>query len=109
MTRLQEQWDELIADEADDWSHLAAEIRIDDSERSEEAGLLLCSANPWHGTTWRTGLFRFRVARTQGYGASAQLVRSLLGRLDNAAIGGRLEFLRVISGAAQVGSQGPLL
>ena len=109
MTSLQRQWDELIADEADDWSHLAAEIRIDDSERSEEAGLLLCSANPWHGETWRSGRFQFRVAHTSGYGASGQLVRSLLGRLDNAAIVGRLEFLRVISGAAQVGSQGPLL
>ncbi len=109
MTKLRDQWDALIADEDDDWSYVAAEVRIDDTERGEEAGLLLCSANPWHGATWRTGVFRFRVAHTHGYGASAQLVRSLLGRLDNAAISGELEFLRVVTAAAQVSTQGPLL
>ena len=109
MTKLQEQWDTLIADEDDDWAHIAAEVRIDDTERGEEAGLLLCSANPWHGATWRTGLFRFRVAHTHGYGASGQLVRALLGRLDAVGIAGELEFTRVLTSAANVSSQGPLL
>ena len=80
MLTLVDAWDAGLEAEPDDWSHATVELVLSDSERMEEAALLICAANPWHGETWRTGILRFRVARTFGYGASAQLVRGLLGR-----------------------------
>ena len=71
------------------------------------AALLACGANPWHGETWRDGILRFRVARTFGYGASAQLTRGLLGRLDAAGITGRLRIVSSLDAVLPVSTQGP--
>ncbi len=107
MPNLQEGWDAALADEPDDWSHLTAEVVLVDPERMEEAALLACSLNPWHGDTWRTGLLRFRAARTQGYGASAQLVRGVFGRLDTAGIEASVRIVSSLAAVAPVGTQGP--
>ena len=109
MTTLQDAWDALLADEPDDWSHLVCELALEDPERMEEAALLACSVNPWHGTTWRSGAMRFGVARTHGYGASAGLVRSVLARLDATGIGGHLRVTSSVDAVAPVGTQGPTL
>ena len=109
MPGLVESWDALLAGEPDDWSHLTVELVLDDPERLEEAALLMCSANPWHGTTWRTGTLRFIVARTFGYGASSQLLRGLLGRLDEAGIGGTITISDSVDAILPVGTQGPTL
>ena len=68
---------------------------------------LICAANPWHGETWRTGILRFRVARSFGYGASAELVRGLLRRLDGVQIGGRLRIVSSLDAVLPVSTQGP--
>ena len=107
MLTLVDAWDAAIADEPDDWSHATVELALADAERMEEAALLICAANPWHGETWRTGMLRVRVARTFGYGASAQLVRGLLGRLDHAEIGGRLRIVSSLDAVLPVSTQGP--
>ena len=73
----------------------------------EEAALLICAANPWHGETWRTGILRFRVARTFGYGASAQLVRGLLGRLDRPRSTAQLRIVSSLDAVLPVSTQGP--
>ena len=100
-------WDAAIAEEPDDWSHATVELTLDDPERMEEAALLMCGANPWHGETWRGGVLRFRVARTFGYGASAELTRGLLRRLDTAALGGRLRIVSSLDAVLPVSTQGP--
>jgi hypothetical protein len=107
MPTLGEAWDAAIAAEPDDWSHATVELTLDDAERMEEAALLACGANPWHGETWRGGVLRFRVARTFGYGASAQLTRGLLGRLDGAGISGRLRIVSSLDAVLPVSTQGP--
>ena len=56
---------------------------------------------------WRGGVLRFRVARTFGYGASAQLTRGLLGRLDGAGISGRLRIVSSLDAVLPVSTQGP--
>jgi hypothetical protein len=109
MPSLQSAWDALLADEPDDWSHLVCEVRLDDPERMEEAALLACSVNPWHGSTWRSGAMRFRAARVHGYGANAALVRGILGRLDRAGIAGRLTITSSLDAVLPVGTQGPTL
>jgi len=107
MLTLVDAWDAAIAAEPDDWSHATVELVLSDPERMEEAALLACAANPWHGETWRTGILRFRVARTFGYGASAQLVRGLLGRLDGAQIDGQLRIVSSLDAVLPVATQGP--
>jgi hypothetical protein len=107
MTALVEQWDAIIAEEPGDWSHLSLELRLDDGERLEEAALLACSLNPWHGDTWRSGWMRFRVAHTSGYGASPELARAMLHRLDGAGIGGEIRVLGSLDAVLPVATQGP--
>jgi hypothetical protein len=107
MLTLVDAWDAALEAEPDDWSHATVELVLSDSERMEEAALLICAANPWHGETWRTGILRFRVARTFGYGASAQLVRGLLGRLDRAHIDGQLRVVSSLDAVLPVSTQGP--
>jgi hypothetical protein len=107
MAPLTEQWDTILADEPDDWAHLAVELALDDSERMEEAALLACALNPWHGPTWRTGWMRFRVAHTIGYGAAPELTRSMMARLDDAGIGGALRVLGSLDAVQPVATQGP--
>lgn len=106
---LVEQWDSLVAHESEDWSHLAIDVALDDDERLEEAALLMCAANPWHGQTWRSGVLSIRVARTVGYGVSAPLLRGLLGRCDEAAIAGSLHRTASFDAAVPVGQQGPIV
>ena len=107
MTTLQTRWDELLALEPEDWSYLSLELALDDPERMEEAALLVCPLNPWHGASWRSGILRFRVARTEGYGADPGVTRSMLGRLDAVGIGGRLRVLQALDGVRLVLSHGP--
>jgi hypothetical protein len=107
MPRLVEAWDAAVAGLAEDWSHLTVSLTLADPEVMEHAALLACSVNPWHGPTWRGGVMQFRVARTHGYGASSQLVRGVLGRLDAAGIGGEIQIRSELDAVAQVGTQGP--
>ena len=107
MPKLQDAWDAALAEEPDDWSHVTVELVLADPERMEEAALLVCSVNPWHGESWRSGTLRFRAARTHGYGASAQLVRGVLGRLDAAGIEGDVRITNSLVAVASVGTQGP--
>ena len=106
MQTLVQQWDALVALEPGDWENLFVELRLADGERMEEAALYLCSLNPWHGETWRSGWLRFRVARTFGYGADDALVRAMLGRCDAHGIAGELEVLRSVDRFQPVGTQG---
>jgi hypothetical protein len=109
MPTLVEAWDALLAEEPDDWFQLTAHLELDDPERLEEAALLMCAANPWHGTTWRSGRLDFRVGRHYGYGASGQLVRGLLRRLDRHDISGTLAITSSADAVNPVGTQGPTL
>jgi hypothetical protein len=71
-----------------------------------EAALVLCSLNPWHGESWRSGWLRFRVARTFGYGADDVHTSAMLHKLDSRGIGGELELLRSIDHFLPVSTQG---
>ncbi len=106
MKPLLQQWDAILADEPTDWENLFVELTIEDNEQMEAAGLALCPLNPWHGDSWRSGFFRFRVARTFGYGADDQLTRNMLAKLDTRGIAGELKILRSIDHFQPVFTQG---
>jgi hypothetical protein len=89
-----------------DWSDLYAEVELTSTDYLDGAALRLAPLNPSRVDT-RPAL-RFRVARSFGYGASPQMVRRCLERLDEAGITGELRILYVLSDTKPVATQGPV-
>jgi hypothetical protein len=89
-----------------DWSDLYAEVELASSDYLERAALLLAPLNPSrHGG--KPG-FRFRVARSFGYGGSPQMARRCLARLDEDGIRGHVRVLHALSDTRPVQTQGPV-
>jgi hypothetical protein len=100
------EWDGALEDLPEDWSDLYAEIELTSSDHLDPAAIALAPLNP--SRYGRTPGFRFRCARRFGYGASPQMVRRCLARLEERKIPGELRILRVLSDTQPVGTQGPV-
>jgi hypothetical protein len=100
------QWDALVARLPPDWSDLYAQIELDSSDFIDRGALLLAPVNP--ARYGRRAVFRFRSARTAGYGAAAAMARRCLARLDSERITGTVRALRVLSSTHLVSTQGPV-
>jgi hypothetical protein len=100
------EWDAALEVLPGDWSDLLCELELTSTDHIDRGALLLAPVNPIQGTG-RPG-FRFRSARTFGYGASPGTVRARLERLDAEEIPGELRILRVMSDTHPVGTQGPV-
>jgi hypothetical protein len=103
---LADSWEALVGTLPDDWSDLYCELELYSSDQLERSALLLAPVNParYGGTL---GL-RFRVASHRGYGASPEMTRRCLERLDEERIPGRVDVLRALSDTRPVGTQGPV-
>ncbi|HVH51463.1 MAG TPA: hypothetical protein VM690_04910 [Gaiellaceae bacterium] len=99
-------WDAALTQLPADWSDLLCELELTSSDHLDPAALLLGPINPLGAAD--TLAYRFRVANTFGYGASAGMVRRCLARLDDACIPGEVRVLRVLSDTHPVGTQGPV-
>ena len=99
-------WDASIAALPPDWSDIYAEVELVSSDWLERAALLMAPVNParYGGVPG----FRFRVARLFGYGASPEMTRRCLERVDDEHIRGELRILRVLSDTDPVHTQGPV-
>jgi hypothetical protein len=98
-------WDELAAELPEDWSDLLCLIELRSSDELDPAALALAPVNP---SRHEGALgFRFRVARSFGYGAAPGMARRCLERLDEAGIPGRLRLLEAFSDSQPVLTQGP--
>jgi hypothetical protein len=99
-------WDAALAALPPDWSDIYAEVELVSSDWLERAALLMAPVNParYGGTPG----FRFRVARRFGYGASPEMTRRCLERVDNEHIRGELRILRALSDTKPVYTQGPV-
>jgi hypothetical protein len=71
-----------------DWSEATLSLTVDDDERRHQAAALLGPLNP--GRSGHT--IRFATAR-RGAGASPELMRRLLRRLDDTGVEGKLELI----------------
>lgn len=99
-------WDAAVAELPPDWSDVYAEVELTSSDHLDPAALAMAPLNPArHGPA--TG-FRFRCARTFGYGASPGMVRRCLARLDERGIPGEVRVLRVLSDTSPAETQGPV-
>ena len=73
-------WDRALAGVPADWSDLLCELQLTSSDHLARGALLTAPINPTR-VPGRSA-FRFRVARRFGYGASPQMTRRCLERLD---------------------------
>jgi hypothetical protein len=103
---LAEAWDAAEAALPTDWSDLLCELELTSSDHLDRGALLLAPLNP--ARDGKRIAFRFRVAQSFGYGASPQMTRRCLARLDEEGIPGRLTILRVLSDTDNVATQGPV-
>jgi hypothetical protein len=99
-------WDAVLETLPDDWSDLYCELELSSTDQLERAALLLAPVNParYGGTV----ALRFRVASHRGYGASAEMTRRCLERLDEERIPGLVDILRALSDTRPVATQGPV-
>jgi hypothetical protein len=102
---LAERWDAALATLPPDWSDVHAELRFHSTDYVPRAALLCAPLNP---TSAGRLALRFRAARRAGYGASQEMVKRCLERLDAEAIEGDFEILRVLSETRHVATQGPV-
>ena len=103
---LVEQWDALLAELPADWSDLWAEVELTSSDYLERGALMLAPVNP--ARAGKRLAYRFRVARLFGYGASEEMSRRCLERLDEEGITGELRILHALSDTKPVSTQGPV-
>ncbi len=99
-------WETTLATLPADWSDLLCEVEVDSSDYLQRTALLLSPLNPTRDPA--KVAFRFRVAHRFGYGASAQMVRRCLERVDEDGIRGRVAVLRSLSDTHNVATQGPV-
>jgi hypothetical protein len=99
-------WETELGALPEDWTDLYAEVEFASSDYLERAALLLAPVNParYGG---KPG-FRFRVARRFGYGASSEMARRCLERLDGEGIHGVARVLWALSDTRPVQTQGPV-
>jgi hypothetical protein len=103
---LTDAWDLALAGVPADWSDIYAEIQLTSTDYIERAAVLCIQCNPRRDGD--RAAFRFRAARTRGYGVSPEMARRCLERCDAEGITGGVTILRVISGSRHVATQGPV-
>lgn len=103
---LAQQWDLSAKELPEDWSDLYAEIELASSDYLDPGALLLAPVNPTRVPDRLA--FRFRVARRFGYGASPEMTRRCLERLDADSIHGTVRVLWALSDTRPVYTQGPV-
>jgi len=103
---LADAWKALVAELPEDWSDVYAELALDSSDYLQPAALATAPLNParWGGEN----AFRFRAARRFGYGASPDMVRRCMERLDERGITGSVRILWALADTQPVGTQGPV-
>jgi hypothetical protein len=100
-------WDAEVQKLPPDWTDVYAELELDSTDYLDRAALLTAPLNP--SRVEERAAFRFRSARSFGYGAAPQMVRRSLERLDEAGITGELRIQYVLSDTKPVATQGPVL
>ncbi len=98
-------WDELVARLPVDWSDVYVELELASSDDLDRAALLLGPVNPLLYEGPRP-VFRFRAARSVGYGAATAMARRVLARLDEEEIAGSLRLLREHADVDRAHTQG---
>lgn len=84
-----EAFDDLLAEQASDWSFFEVYVTLDDARNLSEARVSLARANARPMRVPADHDFEITVANTHGHGARAGVLRSALRILDDRGITGR--------------------
>ena len=103
---LRAQWEAALTTLPADWSDLLAEVEFDSSDWLDQAAVNMVPLNPRRDGARLA--YRFRAARTFGYGASTEMVARCLARCDEDGIRGEVRTLRALSATRPVQTQGPV-
>jgi hypothetical protein len=103
---LRESWQAALDTVPSDWSDLLGEVELTSSDWIERASVNMVPMNPRRDGTRLA--FRFRAARSFGYGASAEMVARCLARCDEDGMRGSVRVLRALSDTRPVATQGPV-
>jgi hypothetical protein len=103
---LVEQWDAVLDTLPRDWSDLLCALTIGSTELLPLVSLRCAPLNPTRDPD-QIG-FVFRAARVAGYGASPEMVRRCLERLDAEGIEGTIGLRRLLADTGHVATQGPV-
>jgi hypothetical protein len=100
------QWDDALLLLPPDWTDIYAEVEITSSDLLDRVALLMAPLNP--ARDGERLAFRFRCARSFGYGASPGMVQRCLERIDEERMPGTFRLLRALSDTKPVFTQGPV-
>lgn len=103
---LREDWERAIATLPPDWSDVYGEVQLDSTDYLEPAALYLSPLNPLR--IGEAASFRFRSARTFGYGVAPEAAARCFERCDEEGITGSVQILRALSDTYPVATQGPV-
>jgi len=103
---LRESWLSALATLPPDWSDVLAEVELDSSDWLDRAAVNMVPMNPRRDRARLA--FRFRSARSYGYGAAPEMVARCLARCDEDGIRGSVHVLRALSDTQPVYTQGPV-
>ena len=104
--RLADTWATEVAGLPPDWSDVYGELELTSTDHLDRAALLAAPINPARHD--KSPAFRFRCASRFGYGASPDMVRRCLERLDEEGITGDVRILRSLADTHPVATQGPV-
>jgi hypothetical protein len=104
---LADEYQQIVDDQAPNWTELFFELDLPDEPRLDEARLLMAPTQFERVAGTRTR-FRFRVSHTRGYGCFGPLAHSCLAKLDAFKMPGTLTLERVLHGVRHNYTQGPV-
>jgi hypothetical protein len=103
---LRESWATALATLPEDWSDVLAEVELESSDWLDQAAVNMVPINPRRDGSRLA--YRFRCARTFGYGGSPEMVARSLARCDEDGIRGSVRVLHALSNTDPVSTQGPV-
>lgn len=106
--RLADEYQQILDDQAPDWSDLAFQLVLPDESRLDEARLLMAPTQ-LERTPGTRDTFTFRVSNVRGYGCYSGLAHACLAKLDERMIGGYLTLERVLHEVRPNWTQGPVI
>lgn len=101
-------FNEIVDEQASDWSDISFELELPDESRHDEARLLMTPTQLERIAGTRT-TFAFSISNTHGYGCHAPLAAQCLDKLDERMIPGRLTVKRILHRVERNWTQGPVM
>lgn len=106
MGQLADEYQQIVDDQASDWSDLYFELILPDESQLDEARLLMAPVQ-LERTPGTRDTFTFHVSHSRGYGAYPALAHACLSRIDTVGITGTLSLTRTLHDVRPNYTQGP--